>query len=84
MPERAGDSLTEDAVCPECGSTDITRIVYGLPTAETRARYAGEQVSFGGCLCFGDERDPQFACRRCHTRFGEVLPIFFLPDWVDE
>src|SRR5579862_5397331 len=45
-----------------------------------RARHAGELVSFGGCLCFGDERDPQFACRRCHTRFGQVLPVFILPE----
>jgi len=84
MPKSAADHLTDDAVCPECGSTDIARIVYGLPTAAMRARHAGEKVSFGGCLCWGDERDPQFACRRCHTRFGQVLPVFILPDWLED
>ncbi|HLX18953.1 MAG TPA: hypothetical protein VKR23_02270 [Gaiellaceae bacterium] len=28
----------------------VARIVYGLPTVEMRARYAGEAVSLGGCL----------------------------------
>jgi hypothetical protein len=58
--------------------------VYGLPTAQLRALYAGEKVSFGGCRCWGDQRDPQFACRRCRTRFGQVIPVFILPDWMQD
>jgi hypothetical protein len=57
--------------CPVCGSTEVARIVYGYPSGNPR----GGNVVDGGCMCWGDERDPQFACRGCGLRFGEVVPL---------
>jgi hypothetical protein len=67
-----------DARCPECGSTDVARIVYGYPAGKRREPNTVD----GGCRCWGDERDPQFACRTCQTWFGAVVPVFpdLLPD----
>lgn len=59
-----------DARCPDCGSTDAARIVYGYPSGEPR-----EHIVNGGCMCWGDERDPQFACRDCGLWFGEVIQL---------
>ena len=75
---------SDDAVCPSCGSTDVARIVYGYPSDELRDHHAGEKVVFGGCMCWGDARDPQLACRRCNTRFGQVLQLSVFPAWLGD
>jgi hypothetical protein len=61
--------------CPECDSTNVARIVYGYPAGER----SGENVVYGGCMCWGDERDPQLACQDCGLRFGQVVPLPLSP-----
>jgi hypothetical protein len=51
---------------------------------ELRAHNVGEKVVVGGCMCRGDERDPQLACRRCNTRFGQVLSLIIFPAWLGD
>jgi hypothetical protein len=49
--------------CPNCGSTEAVRILYGYATAEMgRAQERGE-ISLGGCV-IGPE-SPDFECRAC-------------------
>jgi hypothetical protein len=56
--------------CPGCGSSDLARIMYGLPiesAALTKAIERGE-VALGGCCVSGD--DPEWRCNACHTDFS--------------
>jgi hypothetical protein len=41
-----------------------------MPTAETEAAAARGEVVLGGCMMYGEERDPAFECRSCGGRFG--------------
>jgi predicted RNA-binding Zn-ribbon protein involved in translation (DUF1610 family) len=54
--------------CPQCGSTDAVRIVYGYPTVELFEAEQRGEVSLGGCVV-GNE-SPDYACRSC----GAALP----------
>jgi hypothetical protein len=69
--------------CPECDSADVARIVFGYPSRQLRERRRGENVVFGGCMCWGDERDPKWQCRACGLRFGQVLQFAVFPEWWD-
>jgi hypothetical protein len=47
------------------------RMVRRGSTVRVRQRAFPTRSPPRGCLSWGDERDAQFACRRCHTRFGQ-------------
>jgi hypothetical protein len=70
--------------CPECGSADVARIVYGGPIRELALHYRGENVLFGGDRCWGDERDPQFGCQSCGLHFGQIIPLTTSPGFATE
>ncbi len=53
--------------CPECGSTDIVRIMYGLPTIETEQAAQRGEVALGGCVI--NAAQPERLCRTCGQRF---------------
>ncbi len=63
-------------ICPKCGSVDASPIVYGLPTEETFDHERQGAVALGGCVITGN--DPEWACKRCGTRFGR--PCCFVVD----
>jgi hypothetical protein len=69
--------LTVPDRCPECGSTEVARIVYGYPSGNRREPNTVD----GGCRCWGDERDPKWACQGCGVWFGEVIQICTAPSW---
>jgi hypothetical protein len=46
--------------CPQCGSKDTRRIVYGFPTDEAIAAELRGEVCMGGCLV-----GPQMPTRVC-------------------
>lgn len=63
-----GESKDEqEPRCPVCGGR-LSRIVYGMPPADLTA--IGDAVT-GGCLCYGDGRDPTHFCRKCGRAFTE-------------
>jgi hypothetical protein len=60
--------------CPNCGSTRVLPIVWGMPTRETEERARRGEVVIGGCMVWGPdgaEKDPAFECLDCEERFGE-------------
>jgi hypothetical protein len=67
--EPSGSLLT----CPSCGSADTARLVFGYPSPGHREALARREIILGGCRCYGDERDPKYACRSCHVRWGAVV-----------
>lgn len=52
-------------VCPRCGSRDVVRIVYGLPTYETFQRAERGEFELGGCVVGREGGDPNRFCRSC-------------------
>lgn len=53
--------------CPECGSTEVIPIAYGLPAHSLVEAAPRGEVEIGGCLISDD--DPTHACRTCGHRF---------------
>jgi hypothetical protein len=49
--------------CPDCGSTDVRRILYGLRPAPDPELERQGKIVLGGC-CVTDD-DPDFLCGEC-------------------
>ena len=58
--------------CPECGSSEVIPIAYGMPGHELLEASERGEVEIGGCLISGD--DPKHRCRACGHRFGRRTP----------
>ena len=63
---------TSPVKCPNCGSTNIAEILWGLPafTEKLKERLDEGKVVLGGC-CISDD-DPKYECNECKHRFGPV------------
>ncbi|MFZ0430105.1 MAG: hypothetical protein WAO20_18450 [Acidobacteriota bacterium] len=53
--------------CPQCGSEQVIRIVYGLPSAALSAQAERYEVHLGGCCI--EEESPEWHCRACGHAF---------------
>ncbi len=55
--------------CPQCGSRDVARIVYGEPAwnADWEAKLESGEWSIGGCVLMDGQAD--FTCNACETSF---------------
>lgn len=56
--------------CPDCGSTSVARIVYGMPTRETDEAVRRGEAVLGGCVVMGDGAEPVWWCRACESEFS--------------
>jgi hypothetical protein len=65
---------THAPVCTKCGSQDVLPLVFGYPDGEIEAKARRGEVALGGCICWGDMRDPRWGCRECGERWGAVVP----------
>jgi len=53
--------------CPYCGSSNVRRVAYGLPTMEAFERAELDGIEFGGCVLTDD--DPRFRCPECRVEW---------------
>ena len=53
--------------CPECGSAEVVRIVFGYPTSEMFEASDRGEVELGGCCVEID--DPEWHCKDCEHRW---------------
>jgi hypothetical protein len=53
--------------CPNCGSANVIRIIYGLPTAEAGSLAEKGKIKLGGCCITGN--DPTHYCTDCKCEF---------------
>jgi hypothetical protein len=51
--------------CPNCRSTEVVRIVYGLPTEEAEQAALRGEVILGGCIV--EPGQPTHRCLECDT-----------------
>ncbi len=57
----------EELTCPECGSTDIVPIAYGLPGQELVEAADRGEVILGGCIVW--DNAPNLHCKACGTQW---------------
>lgn len=57
-------------VCPRCGSKEIVKIVYGLPSQETIESQRKGEIAIGGDIA--PEKDGDFSryCKKCKREFN--------------
>jgi hypothetical protein len=53
--------------CPQCGSQDVIRIVYGFPSSQTIEKAEKGEIKLGGCVVHPD--NPNLHCKHCHFEF---------------
>ena len=55
--------------CPECGGTDISMILDGLPSHELQnsKKVKEQKIVFGGCCV--SSGDPKLECNDCKWRY---------------
>ena len=60
--------------CPVCGNL-LKRIIFGFLTAEEGEfiKKNHEYFKAGGCMIFGDDRDPFYICDKCGSKFNDDL-----------
>lgn len=58
-----------DPVCPACGSKNVVRILYGLPTEESLELARSGKVLLHSRCTTADEKD--WACRTCMHEWGD-------------
>lgn len=58
------------AKCPKCNS-ELTKIVYGLPTPETAESAERGEIMLGGCCI--SPFSPSFYCKNCHIEYSGDL-----------
>lgn len=63
--------MAKTKICPKCGSNEVVKILYGLPTSE--AMEAAEQGKYflGGCIV--GINDPTTFCKNCEYSWGEKI-----------
>lgn len=54
--------------CPQCGSSAVIPIAYGLPTEEAMRQAQEGKVALGGCV-FSSEISPRWHCKTCKSRW---------------
>ena len=55
--------------CPDCGSTEVVPIAYGIATDESLEEERQGKIVLGGCLMSPD--NPAWCCKACGHRWGE-------------
>jgi hypothetical protein len=64
-----GDTAMEDRSCPECGSTEVAEILYGLFDRDPSDVYRDRRVVPGGCVVFSNS--PTWRCLGCKAEWGQ-------------
>ena len=77
--ERVMNGKSLDVVCDKCGSSQITKISYGLPgwfhidrpiDPRITALLDERRIVLGGCI--RSEDLPKYFCRDCENKFGTL------------
>ena len=70
---KAGKQI-QSVACPVCGTT-LKMVIFGYPTEETEefVNKHHKYFTLGGCICYGDDRDPVYLCEECYAEFTHDL-----------
>ena len=59
--------------CPNCGSTNVLGILYGMPTHEAFLKAEAGEIKLGGCCITGS--DPEYYCKDCEHEWDKQQSI---------
>ncbi len=59
--------MVKDKRCPNCNETNISTIIHGYPSIESKTDDK-EKYVFGGCVVSNDDED--FLCNSCGEEFS--------------
>ena len=59
--------------CPNCGSKDTLKIIYGYPSHELFLKAEAGKVKFGGCCLSIDS--PEYFCKDCEHEWNKMQAI---------
>src|SRR5690554_2209688 len=59
--------------CPKCGSLNVIKIMYGMPTNEAFLMAEEGKIKLGGC-CITDS-DPEYFCKDCENEWDRQNAI---------
>lgn len=64
-------------ICPQCGSKNILRIIYGYPSQELLNAAKQGKVLLGGCVIY--DSSPEYECKDCHKQWNkaEIINIAY-------
>lgn len=62
-----------ERTCPACGSTQLVKILYGMPTGEALEASQRGEIGLGGCVIM--PYSPDRACRRCKQHFHRDIDL---------
>lgn len=69
------NDINEQApACPNCQSTNVVAIGYGLPTSEALKMVERGERMLGGCVLSPDS--PMWFCKACRQHFGNHVEFF--------
>jgi hypothetical protein len=60
--------MAKQRACPECGSVENVRIVYGMPGPELFEAEERGEIALGGCVIGSD--DPNRRCVACGNEWS--------------
>lgn len=59
--------------CPNCGSKNSLRIIFGMPSYELLEETEAGKVRLGGCCAM--EGDPEYFCKDCENEWNREQAI---------
>ena len=57
--------------CPSCGSLNVVRILYGMPSYKARLKEMDGEIILGGCVSSGNS--PSWGCVDCKTKIYKKI-----------
>lgn len=68
-------------LCPNCGSTNVLGILYGMPTHEAFLKAEAGEMKLGGC-CITD-CDPEYYCKECEHEWDKKQSIDYAYNQIE-
>jgi hypothetical protein len=59
--------------CPSCGSPNLVRILYGMPSYEAFLDSQAGKIILGGCVISGN--DPKWGCTKCDAKIYKKMSV---------
>jgi hypothetical protein len=69
--------------CPNCGSTNVLEIIYGMPTHEAFLQEEAGEIKLGGCCVSMEGNDPEYYCKDCEFEWNKQQAIDYAYDQIE-
>lgn len=67
--------------CPNCGSTNVLSILYGMPTHEAFLEAEEGKIKLGGCCI--SLNDPEYFCKECEHEWDKEQAVDYAYNQIE-